>query len=220
MHQIVGDFNEQSYFMATWYMYFPFLTCEVKCGAAALDVADRQNAYSTVVAVRAVVELFRAVKREKELYREVLAFPSPMTIAPHGFTATMPRLGILSASYLRIQLHYVERRRKVDGIRITENIYDHWMPMHFKRICSAIDQIPAGIRFSESQSELHFLEPTGMSQDISGYGIARTSEGSPSVRAEDITTSSFGHEATATPGTSVDEDAVFKKPRKGQRRQG
>ena len=29
-----------------YYMYFPFLTCEVKCGAAALDVADRQNAHS------------------------------------------------------------------------------------------------------------------------------------------------------------------------------
>ncbi len=30
--------------MATYYMHFPFLTCDVKCGAAALDVADRQNA--------------------------------------------------------------------------------------------------------------------------------------------------------------------------------
>lgn len=33
-----------AYFMATTRMYFPFLTCEVKCGAAALDLADRQNA--------------------------------------------------------------------------------------------------------------------------------------------------------------------------------
>ncbi|KAK0895149.1 hypothetical protein LTR91_023414 [Friedmanniomyces endolithicus] len=182
MHPIIGDFNEQSYFMATWYMYFPFLTCEVKCGPAALGVADRQNAHSTAVA---------GVGDE-----------------------------VLSASYSRIQLHYVERQRKLDGLLITKNIYDNWMPMHFKRICLAIDQIPPGIRFLESQSELHFLEPTGMSQDMSGYGIARTSEGSPSVRAEDITTSSIGHEATATPGTSVDEDAVFEKPRKGQRGQG
>jgi hypothetical protein len=56
------------YFMATWQMYFPFLTCEVKCGAAALDVADRQNAHSMTLAVRGVVELFRLMKREKELY--------------------------------------------------------------------------------------------------------------------------------------------------------
>jgi hypothetical protein len=49
-------------------MYFPFLTCEVKCGAAALDVADQQNAHSMTIAVRGIVELFRLVKREKELY--------------------------------------------------------------------------------------------------------------------------------------------------------
>ncbi len=63
-----------SHFIATWQMYFPFLTCEVKCGAAALDVADRQNAHSMTLAVRGVVELFRMVKREKELHREILAF--------------------------------------------------------------------------------------------------------------------------------------------------
>ena len=32
-------------------LYFPFLACEVKCGARDLDVADRQNAHSmTLVA--------------------------------------------------------------------------------------------------------------------------------------------------------------------------
>ncbi|KAL8856219.1 MAG: hypothetical protein Q9178_007184 [Gyalolechia marmorata] len=30
-----------TYFMAPTRIYFPFLTCEVKCGAAALDIADR-----------------------------------------------------------------------------------------------------------------------------------------------------------------------------------
>jgi hypothetical protein len=72
----VGEMTDTftSYFMATWQMYLPFLTCEVKCGAAALDVADRQNAHSMTLAVRGVVELFRLVKREKELHREILAF--------------------------------------------------------------------------------------------------------------------------------------------------
>jgi predicted nucleic acid-binding protein len=49
-------------------MYFRFLTCEVKCGAAALDVVDRQNAHSMTLAVRGIVELFRLMKRKKELY--------------------------------------------------------------------------------------------------------------------------------------------------------
>ncbi|KAK1080729.1 hypothetical protein LTR33_005291 [Friedmanniomyces endolithicus] len=87
MHRIVGVFNEQSYFMATRYMSFPFLTCEVTCGAAALDVADRQNAHNTAIAVKTVVELLRAVKLEKELHRKVLAFSvshDHRTIRIHG----------------------------------------------------------------------------------------------------------------------------------------
>jgi hypothetical protein len=55
-------------------MYFPFLTYKVKCGAAALNVIDRQNAYSMTLAVRGIIKLFRLVKREKELHREILAF--------------------------------------------------------------------------------------------------------------------------------------------------
>jgi len=49
-------------------MYFPFLTCKVKCSAAALDIADQQNAHNITIAVRGIVKLFRLVKREKELY--------------------------------------------------------------------------------------------------------------------------------------------------------
>jgi hypothetical protein len=55
-------------------MYFPFLIGKVKCSAAALDVIDRQNAYSITIAARGIVERFRLVKREKEVYREILAF--------------------------------------------------------------------------------------------------------------------------------------------------
>jgi hypothetical protein len=49
-------------------MYFLFLTCGVKCGAGALDVADRQNVHSATLAVRGVAELYRALKREGELH--------------------------------------------------------------------------------------------------------------------------------------------------------
>jgi hypothetical protein len=51
-----------------------FFTCEVKCGAAVLDIADRQNAHSIALAVRGIVELFRLVKRGKEIRREIFAF--------------------------------------------------------------------------------------------------------------------------------------------------
>ena len=49
-------------------MYFLFLTCEVKCNAMALDIADQQNAHSMTLVVRGVVEFFRLVKRKKEIH--------------------------------------------------------------------------------------------------------------------------------------------------------
>jgi hypothetical protein len=70
----VDELTNTSFFMATYYMYFPFLTCEVKCDAAALNIADRQNAHSMTMAIRGIVELFRLVKHEKELHRKILAF--------------------------------------------------------------------------------------------------------------------------------------------------
>lgn len=55
-------------------MYFLFLTCEVKCGDQGLNVADRQNMHSASVAVRGIVDLYRRLNRQKELYRIILAF--------------------------------------------------------------------------------------------------------------------------------------------------
>ena len=57
LEPFVGGSKITSYFMATTRMYFPFFTCEAKCGASALDIADRQNAHSMTVAVRSLVEL-------------------------------------------------------------------------------------------------------------------------------------------------------------------
>lgn len=79
LEPFVGEIGSKAftYFMATARMHFPFLTCEVKCGAAALDVADRQNAHSMTIAVKGVIEIYRAVKREKELYRAMSSASSP-----------------------------------------------------------------------------------------------------------------------------------------------
>jgi hypothetical protein len=72
----IGNFisGDQSYFIAAYYMYFPFLTYKVECGATALDIADQQNAHSITLAVRATIKLFRLASREMELHREILAF--------------------------------------------------------------------------------------------------------------------------------------------------
>ena len=50
------------------WMYFPFLTCEVKCRNEALNIADLQNAHSGSAAVKQVLDLYREVSRETELH--------------------------------------------------------------------------------------------------------------------------------------------------------
>jgi hypothetical protein len=57
-----------SLFISIYYIYFPFLIYKVKYGAAALNITDRQNTYSITMAIRGIIELFRLIKREKELY--------------------------------------------------------------------------------------------------------------------------------------------------------
>ena len=71
---IVYRSNLTSFFIAISQIYFLFLIYKVKYGAIALDIADRQNAYNMTLAVRGIIELFKLVKREKELYREIFAF--------------------------------------------------------------------------------------------------------------------------------------------------
>jgi len=61
------NFKTLIYFIITMRMYFSFFICEIKCDATTLDVVNWQNAHNIIVVVRAFVELFKLIKREKEL---------------------------------------------------------------------------------------------------------------------------------------------------------
>ncbi|KAI1801862.1 hypothetical protein F4811DRAFT_435948 [Daldinia bambusicola] len=163
----VGDFiaGDLSFFMATYYMYFPFFTCEIKCGAAALDVADRQNAHSMTLAVRGVVELFRLVGREKEVHQQILAFSVSHDHQSVRIYGHYPVIDGKNTKYYRHTINrffFTEVEKKWVTYRFIMNIYDTWMPEHFKRICSAIDQIPSEIDFNVPR----LSEPTDLSQGL------------------------------------------------------
>lgn len=208
----VGTLWDESYFAATWYMYFPFLTCEVKCGAAALDIADRQNAHSATLAVRAVVELFRLVKCEKELDREILAFSISHDHRSVRIYGHYPVIDGKDTKYYRHLIHTfdftaLDGKDKWTTYKFTKNVYDNWMPDHFKRICSAIDKIPPDISFDVSQeSELPFSQ-TGLSQDLESQRLLQ-SEASASASGH----GSVANADNTTPDTSVSPS--FKKPRR------
>ena len=60
--------------MAMCNMHSPFFTFKVKCGAAALDVADCKDDHNVALALRAAAKLFPAVKREGMIHPQTLAF--------------------------------------------------------------------------------------------------------------------------------------------------
>jgi hypothetical protein len=202
-------------------MYFPFLTCEVKCGAAALDVADRQNAHSTTVAVRGVVELYKAVKREKELHREILAFSISHD---HRAVRIYGHYPIINGDKTTFYRHPIRTFDFLDGIdkwtayKFTKNVYEVWMPTHLQRICSVIDQLPPDLNFEVSQgSELQFAEASGLSQELSGLLSEQSNVESASQASQDNSELVPIVPQTVTPDTSVSqgkERAALKRPKR------
>ena len=71
----IGDPLIDSFWIAATYnMYLPFLSSEVKCRAAGLDIADRQNAHTQSVTLRGLFTLFCLVGSENELHRQINSF--------------------------------------------------------------------------------------------------------------------------------------------------
>ena len=227
LEPLVGDILYGSkfttYFMATSRMYFPFLTCEVKCGAAALDVADRQNAHSMTVAVKGVVELYKAVKREKELHREILAFSishDHRSVRIYGHYAVIEED---KTTFYRHPIHEfsftaLEGKDKWTAYKFTKNVYDVWMPTHLKRICSVIDQLPSDLNFEVSQgSELQFAEASGLSQELGGLLSEQSNVESASQTSQEDSELAPIIPQTQTPDTSVSqgkEQAALKRPKR------
>ncbi|KAL8827330.1 MAG: hypothetical protein Q9170_007057 [Blastenia crenularia] len=208
LDKLIGSVFETSLFVATYRMYFPFFTCEVKCGAAALDIADRQNAHSMTVAVRALVELFGSVKRGKELDREILAFSISHDHNAVRIYGHYPVIEGDKTSFYRHpirQFYFTDGEEKWTAYKFTKNVYDTYMPKLHKRICSAIDDLPAGINFDLSQSAF-FSQSTPQSSQQSN---------AESILGEDDSQLSFLASQEVTPTTSFTQaiEPAFKKPR-------
>ncbi|EQL33493.1 hypothetical protein BDBG_01427 [Blastomyces gilchristii SLH14081] len=169
----VGEIGDMSYFMSTAYMYFPFMTAEVKCGMTALDIADRQNAHSMTLSVRGVVKLFRVVKREKELHQQILSFSISHDHQMVRIYGHYPVIDGDKTVYHRHPIHQfsftaLDGKEKWTSYKFVMGMYDDWAPSHFKRLCSAIDELPeVNLDVSQQpdeilpQPELSFSESSG-----------------------------------------------------------
>ncbi|RMZ73304.1 phosphatidylserine decarboxylase [Pyrenophora seminiperda CCB06] len=217
LQPFIGDFiaGDQSFFMATYYMYFPFLTCEVKCGAAALDVADRQNAHSMTLAVRAIVELFRLVKREQELHRQILAFSISHDHRSVRIYGHYPVIDGSQTTFYRHPIHEfsltaLDGKEKWTAYRFTKNVYDTWMPTHLDRIRSVVGKLPSDFDF-----EVPLLsEESGLSQDLESHHLSRSFTRPESLPAERGSQSGTVDVGDITPDTSFTGQGASKKPRR------
>ena len=199
----VGGYKDQCSVMAREDMYFPFLTCEVKCGDQALNIADRQNMHSASVAVKGIVELFRRVKRHKELHRTILAFSVSHDNEAVRIYGHYPLIDGDNASFYRYPIKKFdftseEGKEKWTAYKFTRNVYDIFVPIHLKRICSVVDQLPDPGVFNVQSSTSFVSNPERDEED--------GDETAPSSSQDTETIAN-------TPASSQSTAPAFKKPR-------
>ncbi|KAF2690853.1 hypothetical protein K458DRAFT_438621 [Lentithecium fluviatile CBS 122367] len=183
----LGDLlKDSSVIAATYQMYLPFLTSEVKCGDGGLDVADRQNANSQSIILRGLYSLFRLVNREKELDREINGFS-----ISHNDEETARFYRHLISKFIFAPSGEGDSRWK--AYKFVKNVYDLWLPNQFKRICSVIDSLPVDPGSNVSVQDVG-SSSSGLSQPLEDY----------SFNDGQTAPNSLSSVQPATPGTTVD----------------
>jgi hypothetical protein len=192
--------GDVSYFAATYDMYFPFLTCEVKCGASALDIADRQNAHSQTVQLRGLYQLFRLVNREQELHSEINGFSvshSDVDVRIYGYYL------VIEGEAVNVYRHPItefnispteEGDQRWKAYKIVRNIYQHWLPRHWSRIRSVINAIPPDVSFEVSDPSEPASQHRGTASSRSGLSQTFENHSLTNVMPET---------QQVTPGTTV-----------------
>lgn len=200
----VGEYMEQCSIMAREDMYFPFLTCEVKCGDQGLNVADRQNMHSASVAVKGIVDLYRRVNRQEELHRTILAFSvshdnEAVRIYGHYALVDGDDTHFYRHSIKKFDITSEEGKEKWTAYTFTKNVYDIFVPIHLQRICSVVDQLPDPEVFKVQSSTSFVSNPRRDEED--------------GIETEPRSSHSTSHVSAYTPASSETTAPAFKKPR-------
>lgn len=200
----VGEYMEQCSVMAREDMYFPFLTCEVKCGDQGLNVADLQNMHSASVAVKGIVDLFRRVNRQEELHRTILAFSfshdnEAVRIYGHYALIDGDDTYFYRYSIKKFDITSEEGKDKWTAYTFTKNIYDIFVPILLQRICSVVDQLPDPEVFKVQSSTTFVSNPRQYEEE--------------GVETEPYSSQSTSHITGNTHASSQSTVPAFKKPR-------
>jgi hypothetical protein len=167
LQPLIGDaLEDSSFFLATYNMFLLFLTSEIDCEA--LNIADRRYAYSQSVALRGLANLFRLLGQENELHREINGFSISHNsdhVRIYGHYAVIDGENFKFYRCRITDFHIsptMEGDHRWKAYAFARNVYNLWLPDHFKRICSAIDQLPDTwdfAAFDQSRSQNLDSEP-------------------------------------------------------------
>ena len=92
------------------------------------------------------------MKREKQLHREILAFSishdnSNIRIYGHYQLAEEDKIVYYRHPIHKLDFTALDGKEKWTAYRFTKNVYDQFMPMHLKWICSVIDELVPDVDF-------------------------------------------------------------------------
>lgn len=221
LQPFLGDLlTDYSLFAANFQMYFPFLTCEVKCGDGGLDVADRQNAYSQSVILRGMHSLFQLVGRETELHREINGFSlshNDEDVRIWGHYAVIDGKNVKFYRHLISKFIFApsgEGDQRWKAYKFVKNVYDLWLPDHFKRICAAIDMLPTDLNFEDPY--LPKLQSPGTDLSSSRSGLSQQLD-DYSVTEERALSNSQPTAQVITPETTMEPDPSNSRQKKKNR---
>lgn len=152
-------------------MCFPFLTCEVKCGKQALDIADRPNANSMTIATRARVELYRRAGRVSDVHRRVAGFSISHDDKSVRIYAHYPEIHGDKPQYYHCLLHSFNCHDKKGQDRWTTfqfivNVNRIFAPARLEAIRSTIDKIPTLMTRSMDSTVTDDLQEGSKSQEL------------------------------------------------------
>jgi hypothetical protein len=166
------------------------------------------------LAVRAIVELFRLVRREMELHRENLAFSISHDYRSVRIYGHYPVIDRRDTKYYRHPIRTFDftelnGKEKWTAYKFTRNVFDTWMPAHFKRLCSIIEALPIDLDFSVPQ----LAEGSGLSQELESYYLSERTGPESLPRENSQLSIDVGD---TTPDTSFTSQGALKRARKGR----
>lgn len=158
-------------------MFLPLFSAEVKCGAAALDIADRQNAHTQSVNLRGLYTLFRLAGKEKKLHRQINSFSIShsdrnVRIWGHYVVINGDDVKYYCQSIRDFSFTDSKGKERWTAYTFLRNIYDLWLPEQFQRICKIIDLLPADLDFDVSeQGPESASSRSGLSQPLENHDL-------------------------------------------------